>query len=59
MCKLAKEGESRRKRATGRSESGCNEDVASGRDGVVVAQVLASGDHREPVLLYSVVSSAI
>ena len=43
MCKLAKEGESRRKRATGRSECGCKERVASGRDGVIVSQVLAYG----------------
>ena len=43
MCKLAKEGEGRRKRATGRGESGCNKHVASGRYSVLVSQVLASG----------------
>ena len=42
MCKLAKEGEGRRKRATGRGESGCNKRVASGRDSVLISQVLAS-----------------
>ena len=39
--KLAKEGYSRRKRATGRDECGCNERVASGRDSVTVSLVLA------------------
>ena len=43
MCKLAKEGEGRRKRATGRGESGCNKHVASCHDSVLVSQVLAPG----------------
>ena len=43
MYKLAKEGEGRRKRATGRGESGCNKRVASGRDSVLISQVLALG----------------
>ena len=43
MCKLAKEGEGRRKRATGRGESGCNKLVASGRDSILVSLELAQG----------------
>ena len=48
MCKLAKEGEGRRKRAAGRGECGCNKHVASGRDSVLVSLMLAPSAVLEP-----------
>ena len=51
MCKLAKEGEGRRKRAAGRGECGGNEHVASGRDSVLVSLMLAPSAVLEAVFI--------
>ena len=51
MCKLAKKGESRRKRAAGRGECGGNEHVASGRYRVLVSLMFAPSAVLEPVFI--------